>query len=83
LLHDITTALQSAPDLPGLLSDDDLSERLMAHQENLRQAVWRAHELDTSAPALLASLEYLDSNNAARLPVNLIQAPARQPSWRF
>jgi 6-phosphogluconate dehydrogenase len=75
LLDDISTALQATPDLPGLLSDDDLSERVMASQENLRHAVWRAHELDTPVPALLASLDYLDSNRAAWLPANLIQVP--------
>jgi 6-phosphogluconate dehydrogenase len=80
LLDDITTALQTTPDLPGLLSDDDLSERVMACQENLRHAVWRAHELEAPAPALLASLDYLDSNRAAWLPVNLIQVPRRQPT---
>jgi 6-phosphogluconate dehydrogenase len=79
LLDDITTALQTTPDLPGLLSDDDLSERVMARQENLRHAVWRAHELDTPVPALLASLDYLDSHRAAWLPVNLIQVQ-RQPT---
>jgi 6-phosphogluconate dehydrogenase len=78
LLDDITTALEATPDLPGLLSDDDLSERVMACQENLRHAVWRAHELDTVVPALLASLDYLDSNRAAWLPVNLIQVARRQ-----
>jgi hypothetical protein len=51
----------------------------MAGQENLRHAVWRAHELDTSVPALLASLDYLDFNRRAWLPVNLVQAqPASQ-----
>jgi len=75
LLDDITTALERTPDLPGLLSDDDLSDRVMACQENLRHAVWRAHEFDTVAPALLASLDYLDSNRAAWLPTNLMQIP--------
>ena len=78
MLDDITTALETTPGLPGLLSDDDLSERVMACQENLRHAVWRAHELDTVVPALLASLDYLDSNRAAWLPVNLIQVSRRQ-----
>jgi len=72
LLDDITTALQATPDLPSLLSDDDLSQVVMARQENLRHAVWRAHELDTPAPALLASLDYLDANREAWLPANLI-----------
>jgi 6-phosphogluconate dehydrogenase len=77
LLDDITTALRTTPDLPGLLSDDDLSERVMACQENLRHAVWRAHQLDIPVPALLASLDYLDSNRAAWLPTNLVQVPRR------
>jgi 6-phosphogluconate dehydrogenase len=80
LLDDITTALQATPDLPGLLSDDDLSQGVMARQENLRHAVWRAHELDTVVPALLASLDYLDASREAWLPVNLIQVPPRPPA---
>lgn len=79
LLDDIANALQATPDLPGLLSDADLSERVMAGQENLRRAVWRAHELDSAVPALLASLDYLDSSREAWLPVNLSQPPRRQP----
>ena len=79
LLDDISSALEATPGLPGLLSDDDLSQQVMAGQENLRHAVWRAHELDTSVPALLASLDYLDFNRRAWLPVNLVQAqPASQ-----
>jgi 6-phosphogluconate dehydrogenase len=81
LLDDITTALERTPDLSGLLSDDDMSERVMSCQENLRRAVWRAHKLDAVVPALLASLDYLDSNKAAWLPVNLIQVPRRQAQF--
>jgi 6-phosphogluconate dehydrogenase len=77
LLDAITSALQVTPDLPGLLADDDLSERLMACQEKLRHAVWRACELDLPVPVLMASLDYLDSNKAAWLPVNLIHVPLR------
>jgi 6-phosphogluconate dehydrogenase len=80
LLDDITTALETTPDLPGLLSDDDVSERVMAGQESLRHAVWRAHEFDIVVPAMLASLDYLDSNRAAWLPVNMIQAAPRRPA---
>jgi 6-phosphogluconate dehydrogenase len=79
LLNNITNALEATPDLPGLLSDDDLSQRVMDCQENLRGAVWRAHELDTDVPGLLASLDYLDSNRAAWMPANLIQVPSHQP----
>jgi len=80
LLDDITTALQATPDLPGLLSDDDLSQAVMARQENLRHAVWRAHQLDAVVPGLLASLDYLDASREAWLPVNLIQVPPRPPA---
>jgi 6-phosphogluconate dehydrogenase len=52
----------------------------MARQENLRHAVWRAHQLDTVVPALLASLDYLDASREAWLPVNLIQVPPRPPA---
>ncbi len=79
LLDDITNALEAIPRAPDLLADDDFSQRVMASQENLRHAVWRAHKLDTPVPALLASLDYLDSNRAAWLPVNLIQVPSRPP----
>jgi 6-phosphogluconate dehydrogenase len=80
LLDDITAALKTTPGLPGLLSDEDLSERVMACQENLRHAIWRADEFDTPVPVLLASLDYLDSNREAWLPVNLIQVPRWQPA---
>jgi len=79
MLEDISTALEMTPDLPGLLSDDEFSERVMACQEKLRHAVWRAQELGTAAPALFASLDYLDSNRAAWMPVNLIQVPRLKP----
>jgi 6-phosphogluconate dehydrogenase len=80
LLDDIAAALRTTPDLPDLLSDEDLSEKVMAGQEYLRRAVWRAHELETTTPALLASLDYLDSNRRAWLPVNLIQVPGAPPA---
>jgi len=82
LLDDITTALQTTPDLPGLLADDDLSEKVMARQENLRRAVWRVREVDTPIPALLASLDYLDSTRTAWMPANLIQVPSRHQPRR-
>ena len=80
LLEDIAAALETTPDLPDLLSDEDLSEKLMARQECLRRAVWRAHKLDTLAQAMLVSLDYLDSNRRAWLPFNLIQVPPRPPA---
>jgi 6-phosphogluconate dehydrogenase len=82
VLGDIATALETTPNLPGLLSDDDLSQEVMDRQENLRRAIWRAHGLEADVPALLASLDYLDANRAAWLPVNIVQAPRRRPGSR-
>jgi 6-phosphogluconate dehydrogenase len=73
LLDDIGAALRATPTLGNLLCDEDLAEKVMAHQEYLRHAVWRASELDMVAPGLLASLDYLDSMKDAWLPVNLVQ----------
>jgi 6-phosphogluconate dehydrogenase len=83
LLEDIATALETTPDLPGLLSDDDFSEQVMSCQEDLRRFVWRAIEHNLAAPALLASLDYLDCNKAAWLPANLIPpSPIGWCHWR-
>ena len=83
LLEDIATAFETTPNLSDLLSDDDFSEQVMSCQEDLRRFVWRAIEHNLAAPALLASLEYLDCNKAAWLPANLIQpSPIGRCRWR-
>jgi len=74
LLDEMATAVQATPHLPNLLYDDDLSEKVMEQQERLRHAVWRACRLQTTVPALMASLDYLDSDRGVWLPGNLIQA---------
>jgi 6-phosphogluconate dehydrogenase len=73
LLEDIAAALRATPSLGNLLCDEDIAEKVMARQECLRRAVWRAGELDAVAPGMLASLDYLDSCRDAWLPVNLVQ----------
>jgi len=75
LLDDMAASLQARPDLPDLLADDDFSENVMANQESLRQAIWRAHDLGQPVPVLMASLDHLDANKAAWLPANLICIP--------
>jgi 6-phosphogluconate dehydrogenase len=77
LLNDITTALQATPDLTNLLCDEDLSDKIMANQESLRHAIWRANGLGTVAPCLLAALDSLDGCREAWLPVNLVQVDRR------
>ena len=46
LLEEIAFAFEMTPNLPSLLCDDAISEKLMEHQEFLRRAIWRAHHLD-------------------------------------
>jgi len=75
ILDDIAATIQATPNLPNLLDDDDLSDIVMSQQELLRHAVWRAVQLRIPAPALMASLDYLDSFRGAWLPVNLIHVP--------
>ena len=77
LLDEIASAIAATPDLPNLLHDDDLSEKVMEQQERLRHAVWRAGPLQTSVPALMASLDYLDSCRGAWMPINLMQIPPK------
>ena len=73
VLDDIAAALLATPGLGNLLCDEDIAEKVMARQECLRHAVWRATEMDMVVPGLLASLDYLDSFRDAWLPVNLVQ----------
>ncbi|HEY3854430.1 MAG TPA: hypothetical protein VGO67_08570 [Verrucomicrobiae bacterium] len=72
LLTYVADAFEATPSLPNLLCDENLSEQLMAHQESLRHAVWRASEFDIIMPGMLASLDYLDAFKDAWLPCNLV-----------
>ena len=74
LLQDILDAYRSKPDLPGLLLDPALSQKIMDNQENLRSIVSHAVEAGIPVPAMMASLGYLDSIRSIWLPANLIQA---------
>jgi 6-phosphogluconate dehydrogenase len=74
--------MQATPSLRNVLADVDLSEKVMAHQEFLRHAVWRANELDTVVPAMLAAVDYLDSTKDAWLPANLVQVRQDEPHER-
>jgi 6-phosphogluconate dehydrogenase len=74
LLEDVCAAFRMKRDLPNLLLDPNLSKKVMAHQENLRQVVCQAAESGVPAPGLMVSLGYLDAYRSAWLPANLIQA---------
>ena len=74
LLEDIRAAFQSRCDLPNLLLDPNLSNKIMDHQENLRSLACAASQLGIPAPSLMVSLGYLDAYRSAWMPANLIQA---------
>lgn len=74
LLEDLCAAYRTRRDLPNLLLDAALAEKLTAHQENLRKIVSAASELGIPAGGLMASLGYFDAYRSAWMPANLIQA---------
>lgn len=74
LLEDICAAFHAKKDLHNLLLDPNLSRKLLAHQEDLRQIVCRVAEQGVPAPGLMASLAYFDAYRSAWSPANLIQA---------
>ena len=73
-LEDILTAYQARPDLPNLLVDPALAVKVVARQGDWREVVQAAIDWGLPAPALMASLAYLDAYRSRRLPANLIQA---------
>jgi 6-phosphogluconate dehydrogenase len=74
LLQDILTAFRLNPELSGLLLDPGISQKIMDNQDNLRYIVCQAADAGIPAPALMASLGYLDASRSGWLPANLIQA---------
>jgi 6-phosphogluconate dehydrogenase len=74
LLDDIQNAFHKKYDLPNLLLDLNLSQKVMECQEDLRHIVCKACEYGIPIPGLMVSLGYLDAYRSSWLPANLIQA---------
>ncbi|MFZ2088543.1 MAG: NADP-dependent phosphogluconate dehydrogenase [Desulfobaccales bacterium] len=74
LLEDIVKAYDSRPDLPNLLMNPVLGGKIAARQGDWREVVKAAADLGLPAPALMASLAYVDAYRSRRLPANLIMA---------
>jgi 6-phosphogluconate dehydrogenase len=74
LLDDIRGAYRARPELPNLLVDPVLGGKVAARQGDWREVVKAAADWGLPAPALVASLAYLDAYRSRRLPANLIQA---------
>ncbi len=74
LLKDVAAAYQARPDLPNLLLDPTLGGLVVARQGDWREVVKAAVDWGLPAPALMASLAYVDAYRSRRLPANLIRA---------
>ncbi|MEJ2092040.1 MAG: NADP-dependent phosphogluconate dehydrogenase [Syntrophobacterales bacterium] len=74
LLEDILAAYRDRPDLPNFLLHPDLGRKVAGRQGDWREVVKAAIDWGLPAPALMASLAYLDAYRSRRLPANLIQA---------
>jgi 6-phosphogluconate dehydrogenase len=74
VLENIRAALPGPPALENLLLDPALGAEVSKRLDDLRGVVCEAAGLGIPAPALMASLSYLDSFRSDWLPANLIQA---------
>jgi len=74
LLDSIMNAYDRAPDLVNLLLDKQLGAEVQSAEPGWRRALGTAQERGIPAPAMGASLAYLDSYRSADLPQNLTQA---------
>jgi 6-phosphogluconate dehydrogenase len=74
LLEDIRAAYKYKPDLSNLLLDPKISQKVVEHEESLRQVVCLANDIGMPVMGLMVSLGYLDALRSEWLPANLIQA---------
>lgn len=74
VLEDICAAFRLNSQLPNLLLDANLSQKIIRSQEDLRQILCQATVLGIPIPGLMSILSYLDAYRSAWLPANLIQA---------
>ncbi len=74
LLEDICAAFRTHRDLPNLLLDHHISQKIIKRHISLREVVSRGAEAGLPIPGLMVSLGYLDAYRSEWLPANLIQA---------
>ncbi|SCD69336.1 6-phosphogluconate dehydrogenase (decarboxylating) [Streptomyces sp. BpilaLS-43] len=72
-LDRITSAYESQPQLPSLLSDKSFAEEIAAAQDDWRTVIATAVTQGVPTPAFAATLAYYDSLRAERLPAALTQ----------
>jgi 6-phosphogluconate dehydrogenase len=74
VLTDIQEAFHLKNDLPNLLLDKGISDKIKENHQYLRQIVCVAGSMGIAMPCFMASLGYLDALRSSWLPANLIQA---------
>jgi 6-phosphogluconate dehydrogenase len=74
LLETIRIAYRNHSGLPNLLLAPELSEKMLAHEQDLRCVVRTAIDLGLPVPCFMTALGYFDGYRSAWLPANLIQA---------
>lgn len=74
LLKQLEAAFSRNEDLPNVLLDKDVAALVQQHEGGLRKVLTQTIAAAIPAPALAASLAYLDGYRSERLPTNLIQA---------
>lgn len=73
-LENIREAYTGWPELPNLLLDLDIGQRVRQKAPSLAAVVGSGTSLQIPLPAFMASLSYLDGYRSVRLPANLVQA---------
>lgn len=74
LLEDIANAFHNQKNLPNLLLDPNLAQKIMQYENNLRNIISKSIQLGIPTPGMMASIGYLDAFCNKSLPTNLIQA---------
>jgi 6-phosphogluconate dehydrogenase len=74
VLEPIRTTFSAQPALSNLLLNPQVGQEVLTREGDLRAVVCYAIDAHLPAPALSASLAYLDGYRSAWLPANLIQA---------
>ncbi|MCE5316436.1 MAG: NADP-dependent phosphogluconate dehydrogenase [Parachlamydia sp.] len=74
LLEPIREAYRNNPELPHLLGDPIMSEKIMHTDEDLRGLIAKGVQTGIPLPGFMSALSYLDAFRSDWLPANLIQA---------
>lgn len=74
LLEDFRKAFALQPDLPNILLDKQIAEKLISTQSSIRSVLKEAIQNGTPVSAWMNALSYFDAYRTENLPTNLIQA---------